>query len=138
MLQWRDYSRELALDEMLWLEGRGLYAESPCGGCSFPSPLYRCTDCFGGQLFCQECTVSMHSRSPFHIVEVSRPFIFVLSNPLTLSYPSIGMTTFLSVHLSNRLASAFNLATVRELLALIQSDPPTMTLLSLITMEYMK
>ena len=31
MLQWRDYSHELALDEMLWLEGHSLYAESPCG-----------------------------------------------------------------------------------------------------------
>jgi hypothetical protein len=75
MLQWRDHSRETALDELLRLEGRGLYAESPCGGCSSPYPLYRCTDCFGGQLFCQECIVSMHRRSPFHIIEVSSPFM---------------------------------------------------------------
>jgi len=74
MLQWRDHSRDLALDEMLWLKGRGLYADSPCGGCSAHRPLYRCTDCFGGQLFCQECTVSMHWRCPFHIIEVSYSF----------------------------------------------------------------
>jgi len=71
MLQWRDYSRELALDEMLRLEGRGEYAGLPCGECSAPCPLYRCVDCFGGELFCQGCIKSMHQRSPFHIVEVS-------------------------------------------------------------------
>jgi len=70
MLQWRDYSRELALDEMLRLEGCGLYAGSPCGECSAPSPLYRCTDCFSGELFCQACILLMHQRSPFHIVKV--------------------------------------------------------------------
>jgi hypothetical protein len=71
MLQWRDYSREQALDEMLRLEGRGVFAELPCGECSAPLPLYRCTDCFGGELFCQQCILSMHRRNPFHVVEVS-------------------------------------------------------------------
>ena len=70
MLQWRDYSRELSLDEMLRLEGRGVYTGSPCGECSAPSPLYRCTDCFGGELFCKACIRSMHQRSPFHVIEV--------------------------------------------------------------------
>jgi len=38
MLQWRDHSRELALDEMLRLEGRGAYAGLPCGGVLPPAP----------------------------------------------------------------------------------------------------
>jgi hypothetical protein len=70
MLQWRDYSRDTVLEEMLRLEGRGVYAGSLCGECFTTSPHYRCTDCFGGELFCQKCTLSMHRRSPFHIVEV--------------------------------------------------------------------
>jgi hypothetical protein len=70
MLQWREYSCELVLDEMLRLEGWGAYAGSPCGECFAPSPLYHCTDCFGGELFCQACIRLMHRCSPFHIVEV--------------------------------------------------------------------
>jgi len=76
MLQWRDLSHEMALEEMLRLEGRGVYAGLPCGECS-STPLYRCTDCFGGELFCQQCTLAMHRRSPFHIIEVSDLFIFM-------------------------------------------------------------
>jgi len=78
MLQWKEFSRELALDELLRLEGRGAYGGSPCGECSASCPLYRCMDCFGGELFCQKCMVSMHRRSPFHVVEVSDLPIFVL------------------------------------------------------------
>ena len=77
MLQWRDLSREMALDEMLRLEGQGVYARSPGGECSSPPPLYCCTDCFSGELFCQQCTLAMHRHSPFHIIEVSDLFIFM-------------------------------------------------------------
>jgi len=70
MLQWRDHSRKLALDEMLRLEGRGAYVGLPCGECLATCPLYRCTDCFGGELFCQKCTLAVHQRSPFHVIEV--------------------------------------------------------------------
>jgi len=75
MMQWRAYSRELALNEMLRLEGRGEYAGSPCGECSTPRPLHRCTDCFGHELFCEQCICLMHWRSPFHIIEVSDSLI---------------------------------------------------------------
>ena len=78
MLQWRDYSCEQALDEMLWVEGRGLYADSSCGECSAPCPLYRCKDCFGGQLYCRECIVATHHCGPFHITEVSKSSILAL------------------------------------------------------------
>ena len=78
MLQWWDYSRELALDEMLWLEGRGLYVDSACGECLALCPLYCCKDCFGGQLYCQECMVATHRRDPFHIIEVSQSPTLVL------------------------------------------------------------
>jgi len=81
MLQWRDYSRELALEEMLRLEGRGDYAGSPCGGCSAPCPLYRCKDCFGGELLCQECMLSKHQHNPFHTIEVS-----IFTHPFTAKY----------------------------------------------------
>ena len=84
MMQWRDYSRELALSEMLRLEGRGGYAGSPCGECSAPSPLHRCTDCFGCELFCEQCTLLIHQRNPFHVIEVSDLFIFIPCNIETL------------------------------------------------------
>jgi hypothetical protein len=70
MLQWRDYSPELALDEMLRLDGWGAYSGSPCGECLAPRPQYRCMDCFGGELLCLKCILSMHQHSPFHIIEV--------------------------------------------------------------------
>ena len=82
MLQWRHHSRELTLDEMLRLEGRGAYASSPCAECSAPCPLYRCLECFSGELFCPECIRSVHRRSPFHAVEVS---IFFWSAALKLN-----------------------------------------------------
>lgn len=78
MKQWRDHSRELLLDEMLRLEGRGNHAEAPCGECSALHPLFRCTDCFGHELFCQRCILSTHQRSPFHTIEVSR---FLIAAP---------------------------------------------------------
>jgi len=31
----------------------------------------RCRDCFGGEMFCQGCTVDLHAISPFHVIEVS-------------------------------------------------------------------
>ena len=52
-------------------EGWGLYADSSCGECSAPCPLYRCKDCFGGQLYCWECIVAMHHCVPFHITDLS-------------------------------------------------------------------
>ena len=77
MMQWRDYSRELALSKMLRLEGRGGYAGLPCGECSASHPLHRCIDCFGHKLFCEQCTLLMHQCNPFHPIEVSDLFIFI-------------------------------------------------------------
>ena len=52
-------------------EGWGLYADSSCGECSAPCPLYHCKDCFGGQLYCWECIVATHHCGPFHITDLS-------------------------------------------------------------------
>ena len=78
MKQWRDYSRELVLDEMLRLEGRGTHVEAPCGECSALHPRFRCTDCFGHELFCQRCILSIHQRNPFHTIEVCS---FLIATP---------------------------------------------------------
>jgi len=75
MKQWTEYSRGLALDEMLRLEGRGAYTRTPCGECCAPHPLYRCTDCFGPELFCKPCILATHRRNPFHTVEVRSSFV---------------------------------------------------------------
>jgi hypothetical protein len=71
MRQWTEYSRRVALDEMLRLEGRGAYTKTPCGECSAPHPDYRCTDCFGHDLFCKPCILATHRRTPFHTIEVT-------------------------------------------------------------------
>jgi hypothetical protein len=91
MMQWRDHSRELALNEMLRLEGQGGYAGSPCGECSTPDPVHRCTDCFGDELFCKQCTLLMHRHSPFHVIEVSNSPIFISCSIETLQHISGGM-----------------------------------------------
>jgi len=83
MKQWREYSRELALGEMLRLEGRGTHAGAPCGECSEPHPLYRCTDCFGHELFCQRCILPTHRRNPLHTIEVSDSLALI--SPLSIT-----------------------------------------------------
>ena len=67
-------------------------------GCSSPDLLYRCTDCFGGWLFCQECIGSMRKHSPFHITEVSSPFTPCQAVPsLTPRYTRSGAMTLISL-----------------------------------------
>jgi hypothetical protein len=70
MAQWVLHSRSLTLDEMIRLEGRGSYAQSICIECFKSQPTLRCEDCFGGELFCEECCVKLHVRNPLHNITV--------------------------------------------------------------------
>ena len=117
MKQWREYSHKLALDEMLRLEGWGTHSSAPCGECSGPHPLYRCTDCFGHELFCQHCILSTHWCSPFHIIEVSHSLISTLSSIENLWQSSIGMKTSLSMFPWSPSVSTFSLVITLELRA---------------------
>jgi hypothetical protein len=70
MAQWVSHSRSSTLDEMIRLDGRGSYVQSLCVDCSKSQPTLRCNDCFGGELFCEECLVNLHVRNPLHNITV--------------------------------------------------------------------
>ncbi|KAI0055821.1 hypothetical protein BV25DRAFT_1921506 [Artomyces pyxidatus] len=63
--------REEYLDEVIRLDGRGMFADTTsCPMCGVAgSPTIRCRDCFGGELLCVPCAVKMHSRNPLHMTE---------------------------------------------------------------------
>jgi hypothetical protein len=91
MKQWKEYSRGLALDEMLRLEGWRAHIGTPCGNCSTPHPLYQCTDCFGHELFCQPCILATHRHALFHTIEVSNLFTSTACSTKILYLFSIGI-----------------------------------------------
>ncbi|KAG2148930.1 hypothetical protein DEU56DRAFT_729907 [Suillus clintonianus] len=66
------HERETYLLELIRLEGRGDYAfRKTCQGhneCA-SEPAYCCQDCFGTELYCQECTVNKHRENPLHKIE---------------------------------------------------------------------
>jgi hypothetical protein len=70
MAQWVSHSRGSTLDELIRMEGRGSYIQSICAECSKPQPTLRCEDCFGRELFCQDCVVKLHIRNPLHHIKV--------------------------------------------------------------------
>lgn len=60
------------LQELLRLEGRGDHMhESTCAGCQTGDATYRCKDCYSPELYCSDCVVSIHARSPLHQIFVS-------------------------------------------------------------------
>ncbi|KAF7797133.1 hypothetical protein EIP86_008325 [Pleurotus ostreatoroseus] len=62
--------RQAFLDEDLRTEGRGDFSElKVCLECGTPNPCIRCKDCFGGELFCEGCTIKHHERLPLHLIE---------------------------------------------------------------------
>ncbi|KAG1844600.1 hypothetical protein F4604DRAFT_1884427 [Suillus subluteus] len=66
------HEHETYLLEHIRLEGHGDYAfRETCQGhneCTY-EPVYRCQDCFGTELYCQECTVNRHRENPLHKIE---------------------------------------------------------------------
>ena len=62
--------RNLFLHELIRLEGRGDEdLRSSCRLCG-SAPDIRCEDCFGGEMFCQRCTIDLHAVNPLHRIEV--------------------------------------------------------------------
>ena len=73
--EWLEYIPGF-LDELLWLEGRGEFAnQSFCGQCNREFNLevasYRCQNCSYGRLSCKKCVVKFHAQNPLHRIEVS-------------------------------------------------------------------
>lgn len=70
LLNWMQ-DRDVFLLEILRHDGRGDMASNSCGLCHADVAPFRCKDCFDSNLYCQQCIVKNHSRSPVHRVEVS-------------------------------------------------------------------
>ena len=68
-----DYREEYLLEE-LRLESRGDAAEDEGFCCETDAEpnerLFRCEDCFGVELLCQNCCLAAHKRHPLHNVKV--------------------------------------------------------------------
>ncbi|KAF7330698.1 hypothetical protein MSAN_02447900 [Mycena sanguinolenta] len=62
--------RDEYLAELLWRDGCGDASDTSCPGCDTGVPTVRCRDCFGGKLYCTECSVCRHENVPLHIVDL--------------------------------------------------------------------
>ncbi|KAG2136089.1 uncharacterized protein EDB93DRAFT_1242432 [Suillus bovinus] len=66
------HERKKYLLEFIRLEGHGNYASrETCQGHSkcTSEPGYHCQDCFGTELYCQECIVNRHRKNPLYKIE---------------------------------------------------------------------
>ncbi|KAG1864793.1 hypothetical protein F4604DRAFT_1882005 [Suillus subluteus] len=62
--------RDMFLLEFLRHEGRGDYGgASVCWHCHLDVPQFRCIDCFGAELYCKDCIVSLHAQNPVHRIQ---------------------------------------------------------------------
>ncbi|KAJ7015979.1 hypothetical protein C8F04DRAFT_983763 [Mycena alexandri] len=68
MHEWRPL-RDEYLRLLLRLEGAADADLVPCPRCKTATPTIRCKQCFGGEMFCKECTVIMHAKNPLHIID---------------------------------------------------------------------
>jgi hypothetical protein len=65
-----DYLRVLVTRE-------GFMGEEACCPCGQPAK-YRCSECYGGQMFCHECLVEAHRLHPLCRIEVRTSHCFSL------------------------------------------------------------
>ncbi|KAL0566541.1 hypothetical protein V5O48_015475 [Marasmius crinis-equi] len=72
---WMEKYRDTYLDEMLRNDGRGDFTLANCVDCLSraakdpPPGIYRCKECFLGDLTCQECCVRRHRQNPLHRIQ---------------------------------------------------------------------
>ncbi|KAJ7470638.1 hypothetical protein FB451DRAFT_1400216 [Mycena latifolia] len=67
--KWQRTKRDTCVVDLTRLDGPGDADMEKCPGCSGASgraPRFRCTDCFGGTLYCDKCIVSWHVENPLH------------------------------------------------------------------------
>ncbi|KAG1793209.1 uncharacterized protein HD556DRAFT_1432380 [Suillus plorans] len=64
--------------ELLRHEGRGDYIhDTICRSCYSGTPHFRCKDCFGTELYCHTCVVTMHAKTPVHRIQEWTGLYFV-------------------------------------------------------------
>ncbi|KAG6824159.1 hypothetical protein H0H92_007816, partial [Tricholoma furcatifolium] len=67
---WSESYRDAYLDAFFGLEGRGRMYTQGCTVCGNPDPQWRCLDCHGCRMVCQDCLISKHKDEPTHRIEV--------------------------------------------------------------------
>ncbi|KAJ7765192.1 hypothetical protein B0H16DRAFT_1717745 [Mycena metata] len=67
MHEWRGLCDEY-LCALLRLEGVADALER-CPSCNQAEATIRCKHCFGGEMYCRECTVKMHAKNPLHVID---------------------------------------------------------------------
>ncbi|THU93273.1 hypothetical protein K435DRAFT_670546, partial [Dendrothele bispora CBS 962.96] len=93
--EWIPY-RDEYLAELLHLEGRGDFSLEVCPVCGLENDeeiAYRCLDCLGGDLKCQDCCVKEHQSHPLHIIEKWNGVFFE-----EVSLKSLGLVVQLGHH----------------------------------------
>ena len=65
------------------LKHESLPANPDCANCHQSSSTHRCQDCFGRNLWCGPCCVSVHKNVPFHCVQMWNDNFFEQSDLLT-------------------------------------------------------
>lgn len=83
MEQWLEL-RSTYLHILLEMEGRP--SITPCSMCNKQADI-KCPDCYGETLFCQDCCLVAHRRSPFH-----RPLQWTISHYTQVSLHSLGFS----------------------------------------------
>ncbi|KAI6119465.1 hypothetical protein EV401DRAFT_2071463 [Pisolithus croceorrhizus] len=68
LLVWLVQDQDNFLSELICLEGRGRISDV-CGGCGTLDPRFRCEDCFGVAMYCQDCVVGKHCQHLLHHLE---------------------------------------------------------------------
>ncbi|KIK13300.1 hypothetical protein PISMIDRAFT_31188 [Pisolithus microcarpus 441] len=68
LLVWLAQDRDNFLSELICLEGQG-HVSDICGDCRTLDPHFRCEDCFGVIMYCQDCIIKEHHQHPLHHLE---------------------------------------------------------------------
>ncbi|KAG1869298.1 hypothetical protein C8R48DRAFT_597979 [Suillus tomentosus] len=56
--------------KFLWHEGRGDYdGASVCWHCHLDVPQFQCINCFGAELYCKDCIITLHAQNPVHCIQ---------------------------------------------------------------------
>ncbi|KAJ7357933.1 hypothetical protein DFH08DRAFT_648781, partial [Mycena albidolilacea] len=71
LYNWKHSSRDRYVLEFLCHDGCGDASSTLCPGCQNPErrPGYRCRECKGALLFCQQCCVKRHLEHPLHLID---------------------------------------------------------------------
>ncbi|KAJ7696888.1 hypothetical protein B0H14DRAFT_2230233, partial [Mycena olivaceomarginata] len=78
MNRWLRLLRDLYLVQLLRWDGCADASADLCPRCgnAARAPTFRCQECAGGLLLCQECCVDKHADDPLHVIYISLERLF--------------------------------------------------------------